>query len=388
MTLNQLFSWFSRCKQEPLTPTNEQPQLDQRVPTAAQDTLREAQQAPTQASSIKNLCYSVGASLSKAAQKVADVFKKIFYSVKGCFSKHSIDETEPLSSNQPPPKSSKEAAKELFNDPTTKENRNTPYAKTIPMLIASQLDLPEKKACITDFLASYELTIDEVLSLESLGDRVKDPSQLNKVLEKVLEKDANAAKNAWLFGRLLLCYQKGTTKARCIERIIQRLLALDMLEQCYKRGIFTCQEQQSNSAHPTEGNEYRAWALGYLSIYDPRYIESLKISIEPLKADENNSNVLWAIVMALQSAHGESYQTYKQELMNITGKGSIREALEKIPVSDFRGWATSLTLLAASSNQDQEIINILRASLDEQLTGDMPRDDRMLVLTNLSLVPS
>lgn len=228
----------------------------------------------------------------------------------------------------------------------------SPYALSIPLLAAD--DQKDYEDLLTKMFAA--LSIEATDSAEQIANKLQ----------------ANGSFNAWILGRVLvssLDHQDGATALKMAE-------AMDLLLQ------------------KAPCDEFSTWAMGYFAIYhagDANYRAKCQTLTETLmqkEGEEQKDNVIWALVMNLQSASiasdEASYRKILSQMTTYYGTVSVAEALEtKIPAADFTAWAISLVQLAATRMQDQALCQSLKDPLERALAASPSQGDQLLALVNL-----
>ncbi len=198
---------------------------------------------------------------------------------------------------------------------------------------------------------------------------IKNDEPVDSIVEKLQDK---ASENAWILGRLLVAnLRMGDSSAKKTASIIQQLL-------------------QKAPVDP-----FSAWAWGYLAIFyaqtQPDEYPSVKEQMMQCSdtlmkqpEEKGKDNVLWAIVMELQSLSevGDvaSYNDCLQKFQDFSGTSSVIETLESIPPGDFRAWATSLILHAAKKMNDRMLVLELMEYLPKTIATSPSDGDKLLAL--------
>lgn len=144
--------------------------------------------------------------------------------------------------------------------------------------------------------------------------------------------------------------------------------------------------------------EFSTWAMGYLTIYHAQHpaeyaemkerLNAFTEQLKKQKGETEKDNVIWALVMNLQSASlahdAVEYHRLLEEITSYYQTHSVTQALsEKIPQSDFPAWAMALTYLAACRMKDESLCKDLRSVLNEQILASPSQGDQLLALLNL-----
>lgn len=169
---------------------------------------------------------------------------------------------------------------------------------------------------------------------------------------------------AWLYGRVL--YNNKITNTRFEFDNVKLIPVLNYVSQIEK---------------PADG--FEAWALGYFSI-DPK-VYAKKSSNFALNAIgiEKEVDRLWAYNMFLSAAslHSDksTYENLKTSLLDSVKAKDIPEALEKIPLDDYRGWAYGLQLVSESNiDRKSPLVPVLLKKLEDLIKEQKIVNDKIL----------
>lgn len=233
-------------------------------------------------------------------------------------------------------------------------NVTSPYSVTIPLLAAAYMhDAPGFKKWREAIVRAFGINNED--SVESIVETLQ----------------GKASENAWILGRLLIANlrMEDLVSAQKIASVMEGLLEETLVDP------------------------FSSWAFGYLAIFYAQtklsQYDSVKErmlgTIDELMLQPNEQgkdNVLWALVMALQSlaetGDRTGYETCIQKMMRFSGTSSIVAALRSIPGEDFRAWATSLTLNAANEIHDVSRARDLTAYLPTAIMTSTSDGDKML----------
>lgn len=119
-------------------------------------------------------------------------------------------------------------------------------------------------------------------------------------------------------------------------------------------------------------SNYLIWASGYFA-YQKEYYSRMAHILSETDRILSGNDLIWAEVLFLAaSAHRRDIYVYQNCLKRLEkiGNGSSTNALENLPYSDYKGWATSLVSIAMSSCEKndslkQNMIKIAQESDNE-----------------------
>lgn len=251
------------------------------------------------------------------------------------------------------------------------------------------LDYPEKSD-VQNIIAELSNVKDEAYLLSVVlianalqGDEKAYRNLLNKI-QKALDKMADSAFKAWILGRILLaadCMNDNKTiddvKKQLIEEIDLAEISTMKIESDYAMYVWACGYLAGlNKDHYKERKNN---LMNYLVVLNKAAANSAN--------HELLSNAVWAQIMALQAAakanDNENYKSILNQMMNLTQKKSVSEALEKALTwtnesSDYRAWGMSLVYSAAVKMKDvplyQELKKPLIAAIQEAKERDTQKN--------------
>ena len=191
-----------------------------------------------------------------------------------------------------------------------------------------------------------------VTSLRPVQYRFELDSIRSQYFNKLLQMEHETGptpKLAWLVGRLYYCNHINKSNS--------------MLD------IFLYSQFNDRILKPIfEKNEYTLWALGYLSLDKIVYDRYIKIAPTYIDAVSNINNKIWGDVLNMQACaenqDKEQLEYCVNRLKNNTGEDTLLEALNILPMHDYRLWAYGVvaeSLLKIDQNKNEiEAKNLLQ----------------------------
>lgn len=260
-----------------------------------------------------------------------------------------------------------------------------------PIVFKSNLNSVEfgdkaKVEKITDELANaannpYAVSLPLIASA-TLGDSIRYARTLALMMDQINALDVSPEKfdswmrsnsfKAWMWGRILLA-------ANSIDDVKTVDVAKEQLSKLLQEPLTT----NDNAA-------FFVWAWGYrAALNQTEYQNSVDRMMDgaaqlstKYKAEPSNhdalSDALWAWVMNLSAAANahdqERYETIKQQIMMLTGKNSISDALElgllrTEQSNDYPAWALAKVRLAAAIMKDREVFQDIDRTLIASVKG-------------------
>jgi len=115
-------------------------------------------------------------------------------------------------------------------------------------------------------------------------------------------------------------------------------------------------------------DSYDVWARGYFCLDKPYYDTQKDSLIATIPKMSSTNDKLWSQTLLLSAAseHNdvEFYQKVKNEICSLAEEENVNQALKKIPLEDFQGWALSLLLAS-------EVKLFSKNKLTENILGDL-----------------
>lgn len=237
--------------------------------------------------------------------------------------------------------------------------KTSAYLLTMPLLSSSLLgDKGLFENIRTDFLTHFKLDPYVLMKEEANYDMIVSAIQGDNKKDTFF--------NAWLWGRYLLAsYTLDPTSNETTHlRFILKTLLIPNSKTTDKSAI-----------------PFYVWAKAYCitSLADEKEYGAYKVSLqEDLKhqidLNDDRENLLWSLVMAISAAgeHHDAvfYATLKQQLIDITQKENIVDALSFIPPgsSGYRVWAFSLVRQASLMISDKTTASMIESEWETLIT--------------------
>lgn len=230
---------------------------------------------------------------------------------------------------------------------------SSPYAASLPLIASATLGDKSR----------YEHT--SKLMLDQINDLEVSPDKF------ALWMRSNSFK-AWMWGRVLLA-AKNMNDDKTIKTANEKLA-----------------QYLAETVSQNDNPSFFTWAWGYRAAFNQtEYQSSVEKMMEGAaqlsaksKAEPSNhdalSDALWAWVMNLSAAANahdqERYEAIKQQIVILTRKNSISEALESGLLrtdqsNDFPAWALAKVRLAAAIMKDKDVFQDVEHTLAESIHG-------------------
>lgn len=255
----------------------------------------------------------------------------------------------------------------IIMDNTQQEGRV--YRLTIPVLCASQLG-------DTETFLSCRKEIEKCFGFEESHNLSSD-----QWLDKSKTWGEKTNENLWLLGRVLVAAKPLQNQFYYAQQLEQFLTEMLMPQQST--------EPSSGELASKGALTPKVWALGYLASVkgkeNPKIFEELSRQIDQLKKIDPSGEthyVKGAIVLhiaaAAKAGNREVYEAQLQNLLKWTKMNNLEDAINTIPVENFRAWAFSMVGLAAGEIGDLDNLRALARPTEDAITESSDESDRLL----------
>lgn len=187
---------------------------------------------------------------------------------------------------------------------------------------------------------------------------------LDSLLKEMRKKQTPDGYLAWLFGRVI--YSNKLTKTNN---------ELDNVKLIPIKNFVSNIEKSSN--------EFEAWALGYFSMDSGIYNKKSSLFQTQASSLDKVADKLWAYSMFLSACainnDKNTYESLKNGMIESVQARDTIEALEKIPLNDYQGWALGLNLISESTiDRKSPLVPILLTKLEEISKVQTIENDKVL----------
>jgi hypothetical protein len=187
---------------------------------------------------------------------------------------------------------------------------------------------------------------------------------LDMLIHEQRKKQAIDGYLAWLYGRVV--YSNKITNTRN---------EFDNLKLAGPRNFVMQIEKPQNG--------FEAWATGYFSFDPSVYSKKSNLFQSHASTIQPEVDKLWAYGMFLSAASmnkdKETYANLKKDLVDSVKVNDVNEALDKIPLDDYRGWAVGLQLVSESHiDRKSPLVPVLLKQLEDIINTQKIENDKVL----------